>query len=279
LKVFEEWRRIRYPAEQALCPPGAHMLVECERVGPQTQLRAGLRERLWLDAPLTSGGQRGCGSDIRDGSSWCPDSVQHGAGRCPFDSQHIQTGDVVDVHDGPVVSAVADRPGDTVLSGSFDKQPDGSAAVPVDPAGADDDRAHLTAAVARTVFSRTGRQALKGIGLGRVSSSAIIPPVSPRTVRPLVYTKALPVPASARRNEPAASMSTSPGALAAPSRAAWITASALRAPAARLPASASEPLCGTTWAACSLRALFAERARPVTLCPVAVSSRAIAPPR
>jgi hypothetical protein len=143
------------------------MLVECERVGPQTQLRAGLRERLWLDAPLASGGQRGCGSDIRDGSSWCPDSVQHGAGRCPFDSQHIQTGDVVDVHDGPVVSAVADRPGDAVLSGSFDKLPDGSAAVPVDPAGADDDLAHLTASRCQDPIFEGGTPSAEGYRIGR----------------------------------------------------------------------------------------------------------------
>src|SRR5204862_7646705 len=102
------------------------MLVECKGVGPRAQLRASLRQRLWLDTPLASGGPGGCGGDIRDRGSWCPDSVQHSVGRCLLDGQHIQAGDVVDVHDGPVVSAVADRPGDTVLYGSFDKQPDGS---------------------------------------------------------------------------------------------------------------------------------------------------------
>jgi hypothetical protein len=217
------------------------MLVECERVGPQAQLQASLRQRPWLDTPLASGGPGRRGGNVSGQGSWCPGSVQQSAGRSLLDGQHIQAGEVVDVHDGPVVLAAADRPGDTVLPGSFDEQPDGSAAAPLDPAGADDDRAHLVPGRRQDRLFEGGTPSAEAYRVGGVSSSAIIPPVSPRTVRPLVYTKVLPVPASARRNEPTASMSTSCGALATASRAVWITASALRAPAARLPASASEP--------------------------------------
>jgi hypothetical protein len=93
--------------------------------------------------------------------------VQHSVGRCLLDGQHIQAGDVVDVHDGPVVSAIADRAGDTVLSGSFDKQPDDSAAVPVDPAGADDDRAHLAPGRRQDRLFENGTPSAEGYRIGR----------------------------------------------------------------------------------------------------------------